>query len=208
MLRELTGVQRAVLLGLAVLLLGAVALIAYRRGQPTPSTVEQAYSSQAPPGPAQMMVYVAGEVVRPGLYYLPRQARVYQALQAAGGFTPQADQQALNLAQVLKDGQQVLVRVKPVPPPTLPPAPGVRHSAEVPPAPAAKETSADVQFPLSLNTATAEQLLALPGVGEATAQRILQYRQQYGGFKRAEELMLIEGIGPAKFEQLQPYVVP
>ena len=142
---------------------------------------------------ARLVVYVVGAVRRPGLYRLAQGSRVADAVARAGGVTRKADPAALNLAAPLADGEQVLV------PARLPVAVAASQGAAVPGVP---------QGPIQLSSATAEQLDALPGIGPATAQKILDYRAEHGAFRSVEELDDVPGIGPARVEQLRGLVVP
>jgi competence protein ComEA len=142
---------------------------------------------------AQPVVAAAGAVVSPGLYKLAAGSRVADLLNAAGGPTPDADIDQLNLAMKVSDGDRVYVPRKGEAPP---PAAGVGSGA----------TGAAADAPVNLNTATLEQLDALPGVGPATAQAILDYRKQHGRFRSVQDLLQVEGIGPAKLEKLRQRV--
>jgi len=137
-----------------------------------------------------LVVDVVGAVRRPGLYRLPHGARVADALARAGGASRRAQLDLVNLAAPIADGEQVVV-----------PRRGSGGIAT----PAAPGTPAG---PVHLNTATLEQLDALPGVGPVTAQKILDYRQQHGAFASVEELDAVPGIGPARLEQLKDLVAP
>jgi competence protein ComEA len=141
---------------------------------------------------ALLYVDVSGAVLRPGLYRLPDGARVNDALVKAGGATGTADLTLINRAATLTDGEQVLVPVK----------------ASAAPATATGSSSSSPTAPVHLNSATLEQLDALPGVGPATAQRIIDYRTANGSFKSVDELDAVSGIGPAKLADLRDLVVP
>jgi competence protein ComEA len=144
-------------------------------------------------GPAirpKLVVDVAGAVRRPGLYRLRDGSRVADAIELAGGATPKAFLEALNLAAPLADGQQVLVPRK------------------VPGGAPAASGAAPAAGPVSLSAATLEQLDTLPGVGPVTAQKILDYRTAHGAFRSVEELDAVPGIGPATIEELRELVVP
>jgi len=147
-------------------------------------TAAAATSSTAP---AQVVVSVVGEVDKPGLVTLGQGARVADALAAAAP-RPEADLLALNQAQLLVDGQQILVQAA---------------GAAPPPAPAGPSGAAGL---VSLNSATAEELTTLPGVGAATAAAIIAHREANGPFTSVEKLKDVKGIGPAKFSALKDLV--
>jgi len=145
-------------------------------------------------GPAY--VHVTGAVRRPGVYRVPSWARLDAAIRRAGGATARADLQGVNLAAKVADGQQVIV------PARVAGGGAAAAAAEetVPAAPGA------VAAPISLNTATVEQLDQLEGIGPTTAQKILDWRKQHGGFRSVEDLQQISGIGPKRFESLKDKV--
>jgi competence protein ComEA len=157
-------------------------------------------------------VHVAGAVRRPGLVRVRADARVGQAVDAAGGLTRRADLTAINLAATIKDGQQVIVPVRgksaaaaagtaPAPTASAPPAP----TAGAPPATAASPTPA---AKISLASATVEQLDTLDGIGPALAQRIVAWRDAHGGFRSVDQLGEVEGIGEKRLQALKTAVVP
>jgi competence protein ComEA len=139
-----------------------------------------------------IVVDVAGDVRRPGLHSVPAGSRVQDAIVAAGGATRKAQLDAVNLAAPVADGEQIVV-----------PGSGAGGVAAVS-SPAGSSPSA----PLDLNSATLEQLEALPGIGPVTAQKILDYRQQHGAFHAVSELEGVPGIGPAHMAQLKGLVIP
>ena len=151
---------------------------------------------RAPARPA--VVHVAGAVRHPGVYRLPSGARVQEAVQRAGGARPGADVNAVNLAAKVVDGQQVVV----------PARPGRGAGGAVAAVPAAGGAGAAAGPPVSLSSATAEQLDTLDGVGPATARKIIEWRTEHGGFSSVEDLGHVPGIGPKKLAALRGRVQP
>ncbi|MCG7448005.1 ComEA family DNA-binding protein [Corynebacterium aurimucosum] len=164
-------------------------------GMPEPAALSDAPSEE----PSEIIVSVIGEVAEPGLQTLEPGARVADALDAAQPL-PGAETMALNHAQRLSDGQQLHILPSGAAPPPAPgePAPASDNSSS----PGGSASGSGV----SLNSATAEELTELKGVGEVTAQAIVAYREEHGGFKDVEELLEVSGIGPAKLEQLKDQV--
>ena len=149
-----------------------------------------------------LAVFVCGAVESPGVYYFPEGARVCDAVESAGGFKENADQEWLNQAETLRDGQKLKIL-------TLEEAqiqrnagtvqePGVddgEHSA------AARDTASDGR--VNLNTATREELMTLPGIGETKAEAVIRYREEHGTFQTVEEIMQISGIKDALFLKIK-----
>jgi competence protein ComEA len=187
--------QQLLLCALAIV---AVALIGARYLKDQRERVPSAARAAAPvrlehSGGGRAVVHVTGAVRRPGVYRLPSWARLDLAVKRAGGPAKGADLEGVNLAAKIADGQQVVV-----------PRAG---------APGAAAAGTDVAAeggvpagPISLNTATVAQLDQLEGVGPATAQKILEWRKQHGGFRSVEDLKQITGIGPKKFAALKDKV--
>jgi competence protein ComEA len=144
---------------------------------------------------AKIVVHVLGAVRDPGLVKLPENSRVQDAISAAGGLTRQADPGELNLAQVLSDGQQVMIGT------AHDPAGEVREQQGSATGGGSAATGA-----LDLNRASQSQLEELPGVGPVIAQTILGWREQHGRFTRIEELQEVDGIGPKTYAQIAPHV--
>jgi competence protein ComEA len=176
----------------AVVLLGAWYLS--RGGEPAAAAPAAIKVQDGSGGGGSVVVHVAGAVRDAGVYRLRAGARVDDALARAGGATPRADLSQVNLAAKVEDGRQVLVPRR-MPAAAAVPAPGGAAAAPGQPA-----------VPLNLNTATLEQLDTLPGVGPATAQKILDYREQHGGFGSADELGEVPGIGDVRLAALRDLV--
>lgn len=195
-----------------------------------PPSPSPAPAPTAPAPEAKYYVHVAGAVRHPSLYLLPPGSRVMQAIKAAGGATSKADLDAINLAEKVKDGEKVYVPTKTATPTVMlaPPGNTISHASSDPgtapasallPTPTkatksaksgssskAAKLSSPAQGQININTASADQLQRLPGIGPAMAARILAYRQQAGGFQKIEELQEISGIGPKKYAKIAPLV--
>ncbi len=162
---------------LSAALAAGVLLLAIRRPSPPVRFIESV-------APTELVVQLDGEVARPGLYRLPPGSRAADAIDAAGGPTDQADLNGVNRARLLRDGDRV----------SIPPRSTGGAAPQVAPA-------------VNLNTASAEQLEALPGIGPVLARRIIEYRVRHGPFPRLEELLQVEGIGPKLLQELRPHVI-
>jgi competence protein ComEA len=141
-------------------------------------------------------VHVVGEVQSPGVYELPAGSRLVDAIAAAGGFLPTADQADLNLAQVAQDGQQVVVTMQ-----GAAPASGAHVAVGL-----AASSGSGTGTTVDLNSADATALETLDGIGPALAQRILAYRTAHGGFRSVGDLQNVTGIGPKKFAAIKASV--
>lgn len=233
-------VTLAVALGLAVLAVGVV--FARRAAARQAIVVEDtapSHDAASDVGAGRITVHVVGAVRSPRVYTLAAGSRVYQAVEAAGGFSTEACPEWLNLASPLKDGQQVCVPSRAAQTPSSP-----RPSTAAPPVyqpdlsvcastgsgdatgtmvPAAAQSPASASSSsqgsrqggtqpapapgqVHLNSATAEELEALPGVGPVVAGRIVSYRQTVGPFRRVEDLMQVKGIGEKTFARIKPYL--
>lgn len=140
----------------------------------------------AAPSTEKLVISVIGHVRTPGLVTVAAGSRVADALRVAGGADPGTDLSGLNLARKLTDGEQLAVGI------TV--------------APSAPAGAGAAPGKLDLNAATPEQLDTLPGVGEVTAGRIVDWRTQHGGFSSVEQLRDVDGIGESKFEKLREQV--
>lgn len=134
----------------------------------------------------EVYVHVCGEVKKPGVYALLPDSRVAEAVEAAGGFTEEAQETSVNLARKVEDGEQLYVL-----------------SVEESRAQGASITAASGSDRVDINTASKEVLMELPGIGEAKAEAIISYRSQHGRFERIEDLTNIEGIKNGVFEKIK-----
>ena len=162
---------------------------------------DQSSSSDAAALALNIVVHVAGEVNKPGVYTLPNSARMIDAVTAAGGATVRADLEVINLATPLIDSSQIYVPAKGVAarPTFVRPQPGVNGVASATNSPSASGV-------VNINRASVTELDALPGVGPSTAQAIVDYRSANGPFGSPEDLLNVKGIGPAKFEAMRKLV--
>ncbi len=188
-----------------LVLAAVLAVLAWRMGlgggetsgtaQPT-ATMDEAVTVAEPPE-RDVLVHVAGEVRRPGLYRLPPDVRVMRAIRQAGGATRRADVAALNLAAPVQDGQRIVVPRRGVPGTTQPAASSGSSTA-----------SGTTAGPISLSSATADDLQTLDGIGPKLAARIIEWRDAHGGFRSVEDLTDVPGIGDARMEALRPKLTP
>lgn len=190
---ELSRSQIAVYgaVAVALLLLGARAIRA--EGDAPATTFSSEGSKQLKldsTGTGDVVVDVTGAVARPGVYRLPAGARVTDAVERAGGASGGALLEAINLAARLADGQQVVV-----------PRKGLGGGL-------AAAAGAGEEGPISLGTATVEQLDTIDGIGPVTAQKIVEYRDQRGGLASVDQLDQVSGIGPATMESLRARLQP
>ena len=166
-----------------------------RSAAPAPApAASPAHAVAVTAGGRSAVVDVAGAVRRPGVYTLDPGARVLDAVRRAGGARRGANVAAINLAARLVDGQQIVV-------------PG-RVAAPAAAAGAVAGAAVAPSAPVSLGSATLEQLETLDGVGPATAQKIVAYRTQHGGFRSVDDLTSVPGIGPKKLAAIKPHVQP
>lgn len=178
-------------IAVALLLVGARAIRAEGDGERAFAGLgggEAGFSLDGQAG--DVVVDVAGAVARPGVYRLPAGSRVEDAVRRAGGATPKALLEAINRAARLADGQQVVVPER---------APGGA---------AAVAGAGEGEGPISLGTATVEQLDTIDGIGPVTAQKIVEYRDRHGGLASVDQLDQVSGIGPATMESLRARLQP
>jgi len=155
----------------------------------------------------RIWVQVAGAVNRPGVYEMADGARVFEAVIQAGGFTEEADEEAIALAATLSDGCRIYVPRSDEAGTGIVETPVVSSAGITEAAPSGSGTDGvSPSGPVSLNSATLEQLDALPGIGPAIAQQIITYREMHGPFTAVDQLTDVPGIGQARLEQLRPLV--
>lgn len=172
-------------------------------GTSAASNASAASESAEAEEPARLCVFVSGEVAHPAIYYLDEGARVADAITAAGGFTPGAATDALNLARAVVDGEQIAV-------------PAQNSAATAPSGASAQGSSAGLSASgssgspsqagngrVNINTADTAMLQTLSGIGEATAKKIVADREANGPYKTIEDLKRVSGIGDKKFESLR-----
>ena len=136
----------------------------------------------------RIYVHICGEVLAPGVYEMPEGSRVYELLSIAGGATDKGAPDTVNLAGVLKDGERVVI-------------PSEEEAASM-----AEHAGAVDTGLVNINTASAEQLMTLPGIGESKARDIIRYREESGGFQTIEDIMKISGIKEAVFRKIQSLI--
>ena len=211
-LKAKMGIGKAnplVLLGVALVAVVVVVFIAIALwgGFTSPGVVVEhkeevpAADSTGQVAPVKICVHVVGEVANPGMYELEEGARVSDVIDAAGGMLDDADQLSVNLARPLTDGEQVVVSSKtaaedaaPASSPDNQSSSNATTSGKGTPASAGK---------VNINTASASELTSLDGVGDATAAKIIAYRQANGSFSSVEEIKKVSGIGDKKFEAIK-----
>lgn len=166
----------------------------------TAANPESGVTAQETAREEECVVYICGAVLNPGVYTLPAGTRLTDAVEMAGGFTQEADTSVWNLAEALSDGAMYYI-------PTLAETEqgtfpgntgGVSSKAT-----GAEETDTGK---ISINTASASELMTLPGIGEAKAAAIISYREEHGPFTSIEQIMEVDGIKEAVFEKIRDYI--
>lgn len=166
--------RRIILLcGAVAVVLAGISFLAYRSFSTPAETPQVVELSQQPAG-QPLMVYVAGAVKKPGVYELRRGARLYDAVKAAGGELPYADLSSINLAEPVEDGTKIAIPLAP------------------------DKASTALRGLVNVNAAGEKELETLPGIGEVTARRIIEYREEHGPFQTKEDLTKVKSISKAK----------
>ncbi|MCQ9128661.1 ComEA family DNA-binding protein [Corynebacterium amycolatum] len=218
-------VAMAACIVIAVLALGAIAAVVWpsspRVEMPavrdaavagtTPETTET--SAETPGGPGKetnaqaqagpLIVSVVGLVVKPGVVEVPAGARVVEAIERAGGLLPEANPASVNLAAPLVDGQQIVVGTEALPAGEIAGGSGGADGSGADSADSGAAGASEPSGQININTATATQLEELPGIGPATATKIIDFREKNGPFASIDALEEVPGIGPAKVEALR-----
>ncbi len=179
------------------ILIGLVAsgLVLVVLAQPRGNAIEILPLPSRPP----LTVHVTGAVKYPGVYTVPESSRVEQAIQAAGGFTEEASLEAVNLAAIVQDGQRIWVpKRNQYNPGYLSESPSSGIPTSIP--------TIIVEFPININTASMEELVQLPGIGQQKASAIIAYRQSNGAFKSIEDVQQVPGIGEGIFNQIKDLI--
>ena len=161
------------------------------QGESTVETQEYVENSEK----SGVYVYICGEVAAPGVYELSGDSRIYEAVDAAGGFTENAARESVNLASKVSDGMQITIYNK-------------EEAASLPAGSGSAvgntgQGGTSGSGLVNLNTATKEELMTLKGIGEAKAEDIIRYREKSGGFKKIEDIMKISGIKEAGFQKIK-----
>ncbi len=196
--------KRSQQIAAAVLVVSGVVGGAYAMQRPTAEPLALTVSSPVPtpviqatstPTPAPIVVFVSGEVVSPGVYTLPPESRVVDAIIAAGGVSAEADASAVNQAILLEDGMQIHVPKAGEAATPLPPTSGAGNGS-----------GDEVPGKLNINTATAAELETLPEIGPALAEAIVRHRETNGAFESVDELLDVSGIGDATLNAIRELV--
>ncbi len=147
---------------------------------PAPLVVKKEIGEESQRSGHRIFVYVAGAVAKPGVYEISSMARTYEAVEAAGGFLAYAEEEVVDLAAPVTDGMTIHVPLRPD----------------------RVDIAAPGEAKVNLNTATLLELRTLPGVGESTAAKIVEWREKHGGFKKVEDLMEVPSIGQGRFAKV------
>lgn len=195
------GVRRLVATSAGVIVAIGIGWFVFR---PSPTPVELVLpsitTSVSSPQNGDIQIHVVGAVEKPGVYTLPINSRVVDAVAAAGGSLPLADLEGINMAQTLLDAEQVLIPRRVISRPRVTVAPRLQPKPRTSTTVIAPESTSRV---VNINTATASQLETLTGVGPATARAIISYRTSKGSFSKVEDLLNVPGIGPSKLAAMR-----
>lgn len=146
-----------------------------------------------------LFVHICGEVVQPGVYELPVGSRIYEAVEAAGGFTADAAENYVNLAQILEDGCKIEIPSEEA----LQEQQASKADGMIGMIPGTGVQETQKEELIDINTATKSELCSLPGIGDSRAEGIIAYREKNGGFTRIEDIMKVEGIKEGMFSKMK-----
>ncbi len=152
----------------------------------------------------KIIVHITGEVKNTGILVLKEEARIADAIESAGGATEEADLNKINLAYTLKDGQKIYIPNKEDEENIAYITEGSGNNVSVE---NGDESEMKEKIKININTASQAELEELPGIGEAIASRIIEYREENGTFNKIEDLLNVKGIGDAKFAEIKEYIV-
>lgn len=205
-----------IIIGICILFLAAAGVLFWRQQSTTavfsgePITVSASFQPEADDAAEkkteeeqagqekaveECAVYVSGEVKRPGIYRYFGTARLCDAVKARGGFTKKADRNSVNLARILIDGEQIIVQNRKK----------IKNSSSA--AAAGTGESSREHTLIDINKASLEELMTLPGIGEAKAEAIIAYRTEQGPFSKTEDLMKISGIKEGVYNKIKSFIM-
>ena len=201
-------------LGIILLLVAGISFYDYQQSSQAVdlSTLSFDTGEKETAGERQVAVYVTGEVVKPGVVYVPWEGRVGDAINQCGGLLPTADSSQVNMAATVKDGREIRVKGKAISKDGNMGSKGNQSSVEGSVASRASKTGSPEQGKnavgemVNINTADVEGLKKLKGIGPAMAQRIIDYREANGSFQAPEDIMQVKGIGKAKYAKLKEQI--
>ena len=218
-LKQKAGISKpnlALVIGIGVLALGVLVFGAFQlwtafsvpdaafiqeetvQGESQDQVEQQSSETRSETNQSTIYVHITGEVVSPGMYQLPGGSRVSQAIDAAGGLTEAADDRSINLARELSDGEQIVTSKQ---------MPSDLENTGSNSTTANDQSFSSSTQKVNINAATKEELMTLDGVGEATAEKIIAYRQEHGSFSSIEEIKEVSGIGDKKYEAIKESII-
>lgn len=199
-------------LGIILLLVAGISFYDYQQSSQAVDLSTLSSDNKDAVSERQVAVYVTGEVAKPGVVYVPWEGRVGDAINQCGGLLPTADSSQVNMAATVKDGMEIRVKGKVISKDGNVGSQGNHSSVEGNTASRASKTSSPEQRKnasgemVNINTADAEGLKKLKGIGPAMAQRIIDYREANGSFQAPEDIMQVKGIGKAKYAKLKEQI--
>lgn len=171
-----------------------ISVLETEQGTERETAAEGVQDAEASQRKEMLVIHICGAVAEPGVYHLESGSRIYQAVEAAGGFLEEAGKEYLNLADVISDGQKIYI-------PTVQEAEEENRSKEE-----MNLTGSVDEQKVNINTASAELLCTLPGVGSSKAEKIIAYREAYGAFQTTEDIMNVEGIKDGVFRKIKDMI--